>query len=515
MCAMSETIPSWITSGYNRTGLLLLLQSPETYRTMVESLPPAQREDYRMISENLSDASSYEQEAFKLVLAEVMGHVLRAAADSRAIDKVREIVAEKITDNPEYDWFRAASIHGRFEQIVNRYSDRVAVKSDSRTVTYGELNSMANRIASSLLSELGEGSEPIGLVFRLRGAVAMIAAHLGVLKAGKICLGLNAALPIDNILREVNPRLIISDSENLDVAHRVNAARVWNIDDPKRSDGSDQNPNIGGSLDNVAYWIFTSGSTGIPKGAIHIHRGDVTLARNMGKLNKLTPADRISMLRYSSAGYNDMFASLLNGATLTTCDPFAKTGPASLADWVNEEGVTYLKIVATAYRFIVCDGKKFPAVRVVDIGGEVIDPGDVELYKKQFSDDCIFASRYGCTETRTVSYYLINKNTAIGDRVPVGFPLEHNEILILDDDRRPLASGDVGEIGVKSACLALGYWNEPKLTQEKFFTGPDDKTKRIYLTRDLGYKREDGCLMHLGRKDFQGAAKAKFSAPSS
>ena len=73
------------------------------------------------------------------------------------------------------------------------------------------------------------------------------------------------------------------------------------------------------------------------------------------------------------------------------------------------------------------------------------------------------------------------------------------QILLLEDDD----GGEIGEIAVRSDYLASGYWRRPELTKARFTPAPDDETQRIYLTGDLGHIEPDGCLKHLGRKDFQ------------
>src|SRR4030095_6930896 len=65
----------------------------------------------------------------------------------------------------------------------------------------------------------------------------------------------------------------------------------------------------------------------------------------------------------------------------------------------------------------------------------------------------------------------------------------------------PVATGEIGEITVRSRYLAEGYWRQPELTASSFRRGPGGV--RTYRTGDLGRLRADGCLEHLGRKDFQ------------
>jgi amino acid adenylation domain-containing protein len=100
--------------------------------------------------------------------------------------------------------------------------------------------------------------------------------------------------------------------------------------------------------------------------------------------------------------------------------------------------------------------------------------------------------------------YFIDHETMIDESlVPVGYPVEDTEILLLDDDGRPVGAGEIGEIVVKSRFIAPSYWRQPELTQATFQPAPGGGDERLYRTGDLGRQRPDGALVHLGRKDLQ------------
>jgi acyl carrier protein len=80
--------------------------------------------------------------------------------------------------------------------------------------------------------------------------------------------------------------------------------------------------------------------------------------------------------------------------------------------------------------------------------------------------------------------------------------MQGNEVVILDDEGNPLPPNEVGEIAIKSPFLAPGYWRQPDLTKAKFLADPTGGDARTYLTGDLGYLKPDGCLIHMGRRDF-------------
>lgn len=145
---------------------------------------------------------------------------------------------------------------------------------------------------------------------------------------------------------------------------------------------------------------------------------------------------------------------------------------------------------------------EFPDIRIVRLGGEPVYKRELDLFKRLFSKDCILVNRLGSSETGSLRMYFVNKETQIsGNLVPVGYAVTDNEILLVDDAGKQIA-GDEGEIAVKTRYVSPGYWGRPDLTDAVFLPGPAGGKERIYRTGDLGQMLPDGCLLHLGRKDF-------------
>jgi acyl carrier protein len=128
----------------------------------------------------------------------------------------------------------------------------------------------------------------------------------------------------------------------------------------------------------------------------------------------------------------------------------------------------------------------------------------VELYRKHFAPECILVHRMGITETATIRSYFMDKTTPIdGARVPIGYPVDDKEVLLLDESGEHAGRNCIGEIAVKSRYLSLGYWRRPDLTRAKFLPDPNGGEERTYLSGDLGRMAADGCLFHVGREDFR------------
>jgi acyl carrier protein len=90
-----------------------------------------------------------------------------------------------------------------------------------------------------------------------------------------------------------------------------------------------------------------------------------------------------------------------------------------------------------------------------------------------------------------------------GAVLPVGYPVEDKEVVLLDDAGHKVGFNQIGEITVKSRYMSLGYWRRPDLTQRAFSPDPQSNERRVYRTGNVGRLLLDGCLEHLGRKDFQ------------
>jgi amino acid adenylation domain-containing protein len=422
--------------------------------------------------------------------------------------------AQPATPAPSFTEFRKEDIEqaisSRFENQVDRYRHQVAIRSRSQEFTYEALNQSANRIARAIQAKVGEGEEPIALLLGESGP--LIAAMLGVLKTGKFYVPLDPYYPLARnavLLQDAGARLLVTDDRCLGMATAlandsvqvVNAAGI----DPQLSSA---NLNLSVSPGALAYILYTSGSTGEPKGVTQTHR---TVLHNIMKQTngaRISPNDRVTLLPSCSftASVSDIYGALLNGATLC---PFAlkELGLTGLADWLIQEEITVYHSVPTVFRQFVdllMGQAEFPRLRLIKLGGEPVLKRDVELFREFFSPECILYVGLGATEMNIIRQYFIDRQTELsGSTAPVGYAVEDTEILLLDEAGEEVERGDVGEIAIRSRYLSPGYWRKPELTRAAFRADPAEGSQRIYLTGDLGRMLEDGCLVHLGRRDSQ------------
>ena len=402
------------------------------------------------------------------------------------------------------------SIPARFEQQVQRYADRQALKSGHRVLTYEALNRTANRLAHAILAQRPGGEESMALL--LEHGIPMITGMLGTLKAGKIYVPLDPSFPVARtvyMVQDAGAQCIVTDNKHLHLAYRLaqHGQQVLNID-ALDACLSSANPGLSLSPDTLASILYTSGTSGDPKGVIQNHRNMLHLIMTYTNDYHICTDDRLSHLHSCtfSATVREVFGALLNGAMVSAFH-LKEQGLAPLADWMIREGITIYYSVPTVFRHFartLTGTETFPRLRLIRLGGEPVSKHDVELFKAHFPQDCLFVNALASSETATTRQYFIDQATPItGSVVPVGYAVQDQETLLLDETGKAVGVDQIGEIAVKSRYLALGYWRKPDLTQAAFLGVPEAEHTRIYRTGDLGLMRPNGCLEYCGRKDFQ------------
>ena len=268
------------------------------------------------------------------------------------------------------------SIPARFEKQVQEFPRRLALKTESVTYTYEELNYQANRIARMILAHKGSNTHPIGLIMETGGS--MMASILGILKAGRFFIPVDPVLLSSrerHILYEAHTDLILTDHSTQAIARELggDAIQLVNIDELDHS-LSTNNLGLRISPDQLAYIIYTSGSTGQPKGVMQNHRNVLHKVMEHTNSVHLCHMDRLGLL-YSpsfSGAMRDIFSALLNGAGLFPFD-LKRGGVSRLADWLRDEEITVYNSAATVFRHLIScltPTHSFPNLRLIQLGSE-------------------------------------------------------------------------------------------------------------------------------------------------
>jgi amino acid adenylation domain-containing protein len=398
------------------------------------------------------------------------------------------------------------AIAQRFARQVQRHPTQTAVKTLKHEWTYEELDRRADALARELL-RVGSGTGARAALL-LQPDAPMVAAVIACVKAGWTYIPLAPSQPaarIARILADAEAGVIVTDSANRLLANAVAAAGMQVIDiEASPHILGPERPTVEVSPDASAYLLYTSGSTGEPKGVVQSHRNVLHHIRNYTNALHITSEDRVLLLASYTfdAAVMDIFGALLNGATLLPFD-LRTEGFASLASRISSERVTIYHSTPTLFRHFlraVPDHTAFSGVRLVVLGGEPVSAQDCRLFKERFSRACILVNGFGQSEYSFSLQYLANAET-LADSVPIGYPLDETEVLLLDTEGH---SGQVfGEITIRSPHLAQGYWQRPELSAGVFARDPNKGNISVYRTGDLGRLRSDGAIDFVGRKDFQ------------
>ncbi len=419
----------------------------------------------------------------------------------------------RIAPGPSFAEFPAEalehSLGARFAGQVARAPQAIAVETVRHRWSYAELERRANQVAHAILRRCGAGEGRVALL--LEHDAPMLAALLGVLQAGKAYVPLDPSFPPERLRRLLHDA---GAGALLTQASLVVGARAWAGGTPLleleevEAGESGQAVDLEVSPATPAYILYTSGSTGEPKGVVQCHRNVLHHIRTYTNRLRLGAGDRLSLLSSygSDAAVMDIFGALLNGAVLCPIDLKGEAA-GGLPGQLAGRGITVYHSTPTVYRHLLAQmggGEDLSRIRLVVLGGEEATARDVELFRRHFASEALLINGMGPTECTLAMQQVVGRETELpGGRVPVGSAVEGVEVLLLNAADEPVETYATGEIVLRSAYLALGYWGREEQTRAAFAPDPDGGERRIYRTGDLGRRLPDGRIVFAGRKDFQ------------
>ncbi len=414
-----------------------------------------------------------------------------------------------------------ATLPQLFEAQVKRTPEVIALVSGEQSLSYGELNARANRLAHHLIG-LGVGPESFVGVALPRG-VEMVVAFLATLKAGAAYLPLDPDYPearLAHMAADAGPAWVVTSD---DLRGRLAPSPVLAVDAPEvcsalsrapahdPSDGERTSPLL---PHHPSYAIYTSGSTGTPKG---VTLPQATLVNLMTWHRPSAAAGRVAQFTSISfdVSLQEILHALLSGGTLVVVDRDTRLEPERLAAFLQQRTVTDLfvpnVVLEHLARAALESGIELPALRNVYQAGEALTVTDRLRAFFARHAGCRLHNHYGPAEAHVVTAEALPPAVEGWPYHPaIGSPIQNLRIYVLDAALEPLPVAVTGELYIAGAGLARGYLGRPGRTAERFVadprasgTDPGTDGGRMYRTGDLARWRADGNLGFLGRADHQ------------
>ncbi|HKV13280.1 MAG TPA: amino acid adenylation domain-containing protein, partial [Thermoanaerobaculia bacterium] len=402
---------------------------------------------------------------------------------------------------------REATLYELFAEQAALSPEAVALAGDGTVLTYGELARQATRWAHRLRA-LGVGPE-VRVALCLDRSPARVVATLAVLAAGGVYVPLDPAYPRERLaflLRSSAAQVLLTEERWLPELPETEAVVLClDREEAAEWDGRDAElPAVAAT--GLAYVMYTSGSTGEPKGVAVTHRAVVRLVRGTGYARFGPEETWLQLSPYAfDASTLELWGALLHGSRLVIPPPGGLT-PAELGEVVKREGVTTLWLTTGLFRQMVEENPEaLSGVRQLLTGGDVMPVAHARRVLAELPETRLI-NGYGPTEnTCFTSCYTVRAAAELDPSVPVGRPIAHTWVAVLDRHQRPVPPGVAGELCTGGDGLARGYLDHPDRTAERFLPDPSGREAggRLYRTGDLVRWRRSGDLEFLGRIDAQ------------
>jgi amino acid adenylation domain-containing protein len=388
-------------------------------------------------------------------------------------------------------------VHQLFEEQVRRTPEAVALVHEGESLTYGELNSRANRLAHYLRVR-GVGPEQLVGVCVER-SVEMVVGLLGILKAGGAYVPLDPSYPAERLaymLADAAPKVLLTQERLLGILPAQQATpplcldRDWTL----ISEHPDSDPPNHTRVENLVYVLYTSGSTGQPKGVALTHAGTAAFlawSHNTFHAQELQRVALSTSICFDLSVF-ELFAPLTSGGSVLVLEDALAIERAS-------SSVTLINTVPSALKALLDGGQLPECVRVINLAGEALQEHLVKRLLKALPSVKL-NNLYGPSETTTYSTHC-----SIQEAVSIGRPIANTRLYILDGRYNAVPVGVAGELYIGGDGVGRGYLKRPELTAERFVCDPFSETSgaRLYRTGDLARYLPDGNVEYLGRIDQQ------------
>lgn len=403
------------------------------------------------------------------------------------------------------------------ENSYLKYPQKAAFVDENTLVSYDQLYHFARNAGTAIAAKLNKVRRKPIVVFVDRNVESLV-SFMGVAYSGNFYVPIDIQMPlhrIELILKTLEPVACLVPKADIEFSNKVAKDLLKIIYEEAIATMADDdllNAIKAQTIDmDPLYATFTSGSTGVPKGVLTSQRSVIDMTEALAYTFNFNSSHIFGNQNpfYFDASIKDIYSTLKAGATMYIIPKSCFVSIGTLAPYLNNNKITSILWSAAAIALVsnlkAFDEEKPLYLEHVMFSGEVMH-NKVLNYWRKLLPKTLFVNLYGPTEITSVcTYYKIEKNFSDEEPLPIGIPFRNTEIILLNEQNKPVDGNEIGEICVRGTCLALGYYNNPEKTAEAFCQNPLNSSfpEVIYRTGDLARYNEHGEIMFLSRKDNQ------------
>ena len=387
-----------------------------------------------------------------------------------------------------------------------RTPDALAVKGPDGSLTYGDLDRLANRIGRALEGRGIRRNHRVAIW--LEKSTFAVATMQAVLRLGAAYIPIDPLSPtirVQGLLAEYAVNAIVSTAGRVASVLTGTLARVpWLVTGgpgsacnwPELREHSDAElPDPGTAAEDLAYILSTSGSTGRPKGVCLSHQNALSFTHWAAAELAVTTEDRLTNhapLHFDLSVF-DLYAAFQAGATVLLIPETWSFAPLKLMDFLVRERPTIWYSVPSALLLMIEHGGLLdltePSLRAVMFAGEPFPVVPLRALRARWPEVRLL-NLYGPTETNVCTFHEV-KEMASGDTtpIPIGQACSGDRVWARKPDGGLARAGEAGELFVAGPTVMLGYWGETPQRSEPYATG------------DLVRALDDDSFQFVGRRD--------------
>ncbi|MER9883581.1 alpha/beta fold hydrolase [Mesorhizobium sp. M0118] len=446
--------------------------------------------------------------------AEVVSTLLREVEGVKAQLPVSIRIAETLP-------YPEIPLHDQLRKRAALIPEAPAVVSDTRTLTFRELDDLSEALSRQLLDHSQGPGSHVGIL--MDTSVEYPIAQFGILKAGAAYVVLDKALPVaalKRILEKAAVQIVVTKTAFAASLPPDWSGLVLTLDkswEAQLGEARSANPQSV-DLDAPAQIAFSSGSTGEPKGIICPHRSAVSSYQWHNHALPYAPDEREAVNIFLVWA---IMRPILAGVTVYLIPDDVIYDPYQLVSHLERNGISRALFTPSLLDVLIGSGaltdpSPLPDLRLIYLSGEVVTAALLTRAKDALPGVKII-NVYSVAETHDVAHIDLSEiDPAKTQRfVPVGPPQHNVSVYVLGEQRDPVPLGFLGEVFVGGDVLAHGYLNSPEMTRERFLPDPFRTEGMMFRTGDLGRMLPGGQLEIIGRCAFMVKIRGYSVVPGS